>query len=61
MDGGWFDWSSWIDCSVICGNGIMLCVRNCDNLVLMVGGRYCKGFFEDVKLCNVFNICYGEC
>jgi len=52
---GWMTWSSWSECSMSCGGGKMLRVRQCENK------NYCENSFErEEKDCNVWECLSGD-
>ena len=59
VDGGWSSWSSWTECSVTCGTGVVSRGRRCDNPAPAAGGRSCQGHPRDVQTCNTPEICIG--
>ena len=61
VDGGWSSWSSWTECNVTCGTGVVSRERKCDNPASASGGRPCQGHPRDVKPCNTTEICVGTC
>ena len=50
VDGGWSDWIPGI-CSVTCGNGTVLSIRECTNPRPAHGGKDCVGDNQYVKQC----------
>lgn len=61
VDGGYFDWSEFFECSVICGEGLKIWKWLCNNLEFKNGGKNCNdlGVDMDIKFCNLFFCC--EC
>ena len=43
VDGGWSPWIMASNCSVLCGGGVQLFVRKCNNPVPANGGKDCEG------------------
>ena len=43
VDGGWSPWLKASNCSVLCGGGVQLFVRKCNNPVPANGGKDCEG------------------
>ncbi|XP_052105775.1 SCO-spondin-like [Mytilus californianus] len=52
INGNWTEWSSWNECSVICGGGIQVRDRNCSNPVPQYGGDQCFGNSTNSDTCN---------
>lgn len=52
IDGQWSEWSSWEECSSICGGGIQTRRRRCNNPPPQHGGQECIGCHQDFKICN---------
>ncbi|CAC5418366.1 Adhesion G protein-coupled receptor B2,Coadhesin,Thrombospondin-1,Adhesion G protein-coupled receptor B1,Mucin-like protein,Hemicentin-1,Adhesion G protein-coupled receptor B3,Thrombospondin-2 [Mytilus coruscus] len=52
INGNWTEWSSWNECSVICGGGIKVRDRNCSNPVPQYGGDQCFGNATSSDTCN---------
>ena len=50
VDGDWFEWSPFSDCSATCGGGIMTRNRTCDNPEF--GGNDCVGESTDTQNCG---------
>ena len=50
VDGDWFEWSQFSDCSATCGGGIMTRNRTCDNPEF--GGNDCVGESTDTQNCG---------
>lgn len=51
VDGYWGCWLLWLFCSVICGYGIYIRIRKCNDLFLKNGGEECGGDRKDVGKC----------
>ena len=59
VDGGWSLWSSWTECSVTCGTGVVSRERKCDNPAPAAGGSSCQGHPRELQTCNTTEICIG--
>ena len=64
VHGGWSGWSLWRPCSVTCGSGVEIRLRNCTNPAPQHGGEGCKGSAVRSNVCkkdhcpgNVPNCC----
>ncbi|XP_059166444.1 A disintegrin and metalloproteinase with thrombospondin motifs 9-like [Physella acuta] len=53
INGGWGNWSAFGGCSRTCGGGVKTKYRECTNPVPQNGGKYCLGFREKFKSCNI--------
>lgn len=51
VDGEWTMWSDWKPCSVQCGTGITVRIRECSAPIPMFGGLLCKGHDRETKEC----------
>ena len=51
-DGNWGDWASWGSCSVTCGNGTQIRIRNCNNPSPGPGGVSCVGSSSENHDCS---------
>ncbi|KAJ8306420.1 hypothetical protein KUTeg_016965 [Tegillarca granosa] len=49
VDGVWFSWTPWSECSLTCGNGTKNRSRECNGPYH--GGKSCKGPKEDLVPC----------
>lgn len=52
VDGGWSQWGPWSECSALCGGGVTLRIRQCNNPAPQGGGRECSGGADQQKECN---------
>ncbi|KAI4898140.1 hypothetical protein NFI96_015403, partial [Prochilodus magdalenae] len=52
VDGGWSQWGPWSECSVPCGVGVKLRLRQCNNPAPQGGGRECSGAGDQQRECN---------
>ncbi|XP_037393266.1 SCO-spondin [Pygocentrus nattereri] len=52
VDGGWSQWGPWSECSVPCGGGVKLRLRQCNNPAPQGGGRECSGAGDQQQECN---------
>ncbi|XP_069119938.1 uncharacterized protein [Argopecten irradians] len=52
VDGGWSSWGSYGPCSVMCGEGIQIRTRTCDNPAPVNSGRECTGGDQENKICT---------
>ncbi|WAR09645.1 FGL2-like protein, partial [Mya arenaria] len=53
VDGQWSLWSTWSNCSVFCGDGVVTRNRSCSNPSPLNGGRVCPGQDILTKPCNL--------
>ena len=51
-DGNWGSWETWQDCSVTCGKGYNVRVRQCNDPPPMNGGQPCSGQSAQQRECN---------
>ncbi|XP_035222665.1 hemicentin-1-like isoform X3 [Stegodyphus dumicola] len=51
VDGRWSMWSDWQPCSVSCGKGIQIRIRECKNPEPLHGGQPCLGEGEESQEC----------
>ncbi|XP_052271661.1 uncharacterized protein LOC127872369 [Dreissena polymorpha] len=61
IDGGWTSWSMWGPCSVTCGSGQKIRVRECSNPEPENRGADCTGDTSHVQNCTMTDICVYEC
>ncbi|XP_044164585.1 SCO-spondin-like isoform X4 [Acropora millepora] len=52
IHGGWSGWSLWRPCSVTCGSGVEIRLRNCTNPAPQHGGEGCKGSAVRSNVCK---------
>ncbi|XP_078662008.1 SCO-spondin-like [Branchiostoma floridae x Branchiostoma belcheri] len=52
IDGSWASWSKWSACSVTCGQGTKIRVRECSDPEPQFGGRQCPGRRGEIAYCN---------
>lgn len=52
VDGGWGNWTDWTNCSRICGGGVSIQTRQCDNPIPEHGGLFCIGERIRYEICN---------
>lgn len=52
IDGNWGPWSSWSECSAMCGGGFRFRRRKCDDPRPQNGGMECIGCDMDYEICN---------
>lgn len=52
IDGGWAQWSNWLDCSASCGEGYQSRDRRCTNPPSEHGGAHCSGNSWETYTCN---------
>ncbi|KAK1794599.1 hypothetical protein P4O66_001319 [Electrophorus voltai] len=52
VDGGWSQWGPWSECSVPCGGGVQMRIRQCNNPTPQGGGRECSGAGDQQRECN---------
>ncbi|XP_069120192.1 cell surface hyaluronidase-like [Argopecten irradians] len=52
VDGGFSEWSEWLECTAMCGGGKSVRNRKCDNPSPQNGGHDCVGESEGIKDCN---------
>lgn len=57
VDGEWSMWSEWGLCSQVCGSGIKIRVRQCDNPPPKHGGTPCKGIAVEEDICDTGIVC----
>lgn len=57
VDGAWSFWSSWSDCSAVCGLGTKIRRRFCNSPAPLFGGFPCPGPTEEVRECETGIIC----
>lgn len=50
VNGGWGSWKC-EKCSVTCGNGTLICTRECNNPIPAYGGEDCEGSSRKVLSC----------
>ncbi|XP_043937072.1 A disintegrin and metalloproteinase with thrombospondin motifs 8 [Protopterus annectens] len=53
VDGNWGHWGPWEQCSRICGGGVHLSHRACDDPEPQNGGKYCEGQRTRYQSCNM--------
>lgn len=53
VDGRWGRWGLYGPCSRMCGGGVQLAKRDCNNPVPENGGKYCQGLRVKHRSCNV--------
>ena len=51
VHGGFTEWGTWSECSVVCGTGTRSRTRNCTNPEPFCGGDGCDGDTEDTEDC----------
>ena len=72
VDGGWSDWTGWLECSASCGGGTRGRTRTCTNPLPQNGGSECSGDAIVEESCNTLLPCpidggwsswqsWGEC
>ncbi|XP_076099012.1 SCO-spondin-like isoform X4 [Mytilus galloprovincialis] len=54
INGNWTEWSSWNECSVTCGGGVIVRDRNCSNPEPQYGGDLCFGNTTNIETCKEF-------
>lgn len=59
-NGGWSEWTSWIECTKSCGGGVRSRWRECDNPATEGDGDFCEGLKTELVACNVEH-CPGTC
>lgn len=59
VKGAWSCWSSWSQCSVVCGGGHYQRTRTCTSPAPANGGDICIGLHTEEALCNT-HTCDGE-
>ncbi|XP_071320758.1 properdin-like [Trachinotus anak] len=52
VDGNWGEWSPFGPCSVSCGEGLQLSIRNCNRPASKYGGRFCDGPSTRSNICQ---------
>ncbi|WAR10764.1 CADN-like protein [Mya arenaria] len=52
IDGGWSNYTSQ-PCSVTCGDGVTIAIRNCNNPSPAYGGQDCEGLSHKFEHCNI--------
>ena len=52
VDGGYSEWSEFYPCSLTCGGGIKVRVRNCNNPPSSRGGKDCSSLGPEKQECN---------
>jgi len=52
VDGSWSDWTSWSECSALCGGGSRSRHRACDSPASSGTGRDCDGHSQQLAHCN---------
>ncbi|CAH1776211.1 unnamed protein product, partial [Owenia fusiformis] len=52
VDGKWEEFGDWFECSVSCGNGTQVKIRECNGPYF--GGANCTGHFSEEQFCNTF-------
>ncbi|XP_053398910.1 SCO-spondin-like isoform X2 [Mercenaria mercenaria] len=57
INGNWGLWMAWSSCSAYCGSGERRRIRKCDNPPAQYGGTPCKGFAEEIEICNAPKPC----
>ena len=58
VNGGWSNWSGYIDCSRSCGGGTQSRNRSCTNPSPQHGGLSCRGNSSESRPCGI-NLCPG--
>ena len=58
VDGGWSDWKNVTNCSVTCGEGVIIQERTCTQPSPSCGGRDCLG--ENITNISCNNCCPGN-
>ncbi|XP_067307940.1 A disintegrin and metalloproteinase with thrombospondin motifs 15 [Pseudorasbora parva] len=53
VDGHWGRWGLYGPCSRMCGGGVQLAKRDCNNPVPENGGKYCQGLRVKYRSCNL--------
>lgn len=51
-DGGWGQWSNWMECTKSCGGGVRSRKRECDSPSPEGEGSFCEGLGTEVIACN---------
>ncbi|XP_033637175.1 SCO-spondin-like [Asterias rubens] len=51
IDGVWLEWTSWTNCTLVCGSGTQYHQRECKEP--KHGGMPCQGNFNETEACNV--------
>lgn len=51
-DGGWGEWTSWMDCTKSCGGGVQSRRRECNSPTPGGDGDFCEGLKTDIIACN---------
>lgn len=59
VNGAWSCWSSWSQCSVVCGAGHYQRTRSCNSPATANGGDICIGLHTEEALCNT-HTCDGK-
>ena len=60
-DGGFTEWGTWSECSVICGTGTRSRTRSCTEPEPFCGGDDCVGETEDTEDCVGRDGPIGKC
>ncbi|XP_064631894.1 hemicentin-1-like [Lineus longissimus] len=53
VHGEWSDWSEFSECSVTCGKGVKVRMRECNSPAPTYGGRWCRGRSIQQKKCHL--------
>ncbi|VDI26618.1 Hypothetical predicted protein, partial [Mytilus galloprovincialis] len=53
VNGTWYAWSNWTDCTTTCGGGLQTRNRTCEQP--LYGGYYCEGPDEEIRNCSTHN------
>lgn len=53
VDGGWSGWTTYTDCSVVCGDGNRYRLRTCTNPAPLAGGHLCSGHTTESLECHI--------
>jgi len=60
VDGSWSEWTSWTECSALCGGGTRTRHRLCDSPAASGTGRECVGHSHQLSDCNTHS-CQVTC